>query len=107
MAGASNQQVIEHLRQLKSSLSQRYRLQQFLLFGSRARNEELLTSDADLLVVSEDFSGTKFRHRPEKILEFWSDVVDLEVLCYTPDEFEEMKNRIGIVRQAVADAVDI
>jgi predicted nucleotidyltransferase len=107
MAGASNQQVLEDLRQLKSSLSLQYRLQRFFLFGSRARNEELLTSDVDLVVVSEDFRGTKFRHRPEKVLEFWPDAVDLEVLCYTPDEFERMKQRIGVVQQAAKDAVEI
>lgn len=107
MVGATNQQVLEDLRLLKAELAKRYRIERFFMFGSRARNEELLTSDVDLIVVSEDFADTKFRHRPEKVLEFWPDVVDLEVLCYTPSEFERMSQRIGIVQHAVRDALDI
>jgi len=107
MAGATNQQVLEHLRKLKTEFARRYRLQRFFMFGSRARNEELLTSDVDLVVVSEDFRNTKFRHRPEMVLEFWPDIVDLEVLCYTPDEFERMSRRLGIVAHAAAEAVEI
>ena len=107
MAGATNQQVIEDLRRLKSELARLYRLERFILFGSRARDEELLTSDADLIVVSDDFRDIKFRHRPGRVLEHWPDRVDLEVLCYTPEEFARMKQRIGIVRQAVAEGIDI
>ena len=107
MAGATNQQVIADLRRLKSELARLYRLERFILFGSRARNEELLTSDADLIVVSDDFRDIKFRLRPAQVLELWPDKVDLEVLCYTPEEFARMEQRIGIVRQAVAEGIDI
>ena len=106
-AGATNQQVIEDLRRLKADLAKRYRLQRFFLFGSRARNEELLTSDVDLIVVSQDFADLKFRERPPVVLELWPDVVDLNALCYTPEEFERMKQLIGVVQDAAKDALDI
>ncbi len=107
MAGATNQHVIGELRRLKSDLAQRYGVERFILFGSRARNEELLTSDVDLIVVSDSFRGTKFRHRPERVLELWSDVVDLQVLCYTPEEYAAMTKRIGVVQRAAAEGVEL
>ena len=107
MAGATNQQVIDELRRLKSELARRYGVERFILFGSRARNEELITSDVDPIVVSGGFRGTKFRHRPERVLEFWSEIVDLEVLCYTPEEYAAMTNRIGVVQRAAAEGVEL
>ena len=41
------------------------------------------------------------------LLEWWEGPVDLEVLCYTPQEFERKKKQIGIVKQAVKDGIDL
>ena len=107
MGRATNQQVLKDLRQLKSELQKRMDLKHFILFGSRARGDELLTSDVDLIVVSDHFAGRNFRYRPEEVLEHWPDAVDLEVFCYTPEEFERMKNRLGIVNRAASEGVEI
>jgi len=107
MGRATNEQVIEHLRQLKRDLSGRMDIRHLILFGSRARGEELLTSDVDLIVVSDGFRAKSFRHRPAEVLELWPDVVDLEVLCYTEEEFELMKERLGIVQRAVKEGIEI
>ena len=82
-------------------------LRHFIMFGSRARGDELLTSDVDLIVVSEGFSGQKFQRRPLAVLELWSDIVDLEALCYTPEEFARLKERMGIVRRAVEEGIEV
>jgi hypothetical protein len=82
-------------------------VEHFIMFGSRARGDELLTSDVDLIVVSDHFKERKFNRRMPEILEFWPDRVDLEVLCYTPEEFEKMTNRIGIVQRAVAEGIEL
>ena len=107
MVGATNQQVLDDLRKLKAELARRYDLSHFILFGSRARGQELLTSDVDLIVVSDDFRSIKFRRRPELVLQYWSDTVDLEVICYTSEEFEALKGRIGIVRHAAAEGMEV
>jgi predicted nucleotidyltransferase len=82
-------------------------VEHFIMFGSRARGDELLTSDVDLIVVSEGFQGKQFRQRPVEVLEHWPDVVDLEVLCYTPEEFAMMKERLGTVRRAIAEGIEV
>jgi predicted nucleotidyltransferase len=47
-------QVIQYLSANKQSISQKYHLKKLGIFGSYARNEQLPTSDLDLLVEFED-----------------------------------------------------
>lgn len=37
----------------------------------------------------------------------WDGPVDLEPLCYTPEEFEKKKKQIGIVSEAVKEGIEI
>ena len=83
-----------------------------ILFGSRARGDALRTSDIDLIIVSRAFNGTPFPERPKKILRIlWQAKalphVDVDVLCYTPEEFERKKRELGIVREAVSYGVEL
>jgi len=107
MGGVKNLEVMRGLRKLKKEVAKEYRIDKMLLFGSRAKGEELLTSDVDILVVSRDFSELPFRKRPDVFLDRWKLPVDLEVLCYAPDEFKRKLKEIGIVRDAVKTAVSI
>ena len=77
------------------------------LFGSRARGDELLTSDVDVIVVSKDFKGLMFRKRPDKFLKEWTLPIDFEVLCYTPEELKRKQKEIGLVQEAMKDAIEI
>jgi predicted nucleotidyltransferase len=107
MGGATTDEVIADLCILKTRLLQDMNLSHFILFGSRARGDWLQTSDADLVVVSERFHGVKFNHRPEIVLEHWSERVDLEVLCYTDDEFERLRQRRCIVQAAAEEGIEV
>ena len=77
-----------------------------ILFGSRARENALKTSDYDFIVVSESFKNVPFFERPLMLYELW-DGGAIDLLCYTPDEFEKKKRRIGIVSEAVREGVEI
>jgi predicted nucleotidyltransferase len=107
MVGVSNKKVISELKKLKKKLSKEINIEKMLLFGSRARNEELETSDVDIIVVSKDFSKTSFRKRPDRFLDEWFLPVDLEVLCYSPEEILRKQKEIGLVQEALKDAVEI
>lgn len=78
-----------------------------ILFGSRARGDYLEDSDYDVLIVSRDFKG-KIVERLSGLYDYWDYFpLDIEVLCYTPEEFEKMKGRIGIVQEALKEGVEI
>lgn len=73
------------LKQLKSDPSVR----KVLLFGSLARGDARDHSDIDLIVVKD----TQMRFL-DRLDEFYDDAREaMDILVYTPQEFEEMKNR--------------
>jgi len=69
-----------------------------LLFGSLARGDARDHSDIDLIVVKE----TKERFL-DRLDEFYDDAREaMDILVYTPQEFEEMKKR-PFVRRALQE----
>ncbi len=88
-------------------LARRIRVERMILFGSRVRGDWLLTSDADVMIVSPDFAGRRFVDRSAEILRHWLGRVDLEVFCYTPTEVAERRRDIGIIAQALKEGRQI
>lgn len=88
------------LEEFLDAVHARWPLERAILFGSRARGDELVASDYDLILVSEAFSGMGFGERIERIFELWHLPEPLQPLCYTPEEFERKKSEIGVVRVA-------
>lgn len=87
---------------------EKYRITQALLFGSRARGDHLTDSDYDVLLVSPDFDGIFFSQRSALMYDFWTHwPLEIEPLCYTPEEFEMKKQQIGIVSEAVKEGIGL
>ncbi len=79
-----------------------------ILYGSRARGDHLKTSDVDLMVISPHFHGTRFVDRLPPLHRAWDpDLPPLEVLAYTPEEFERARQGLGIERVADRTGVRI
>ncbi|HSD57502.1 MAG TPA: nucleotidyltransferase domain-containing protein [Methanotrichaceae archaeon] len=97
----------EHLRKFKRLVEKRFRLEKMILFGSRARDDWLYTSDVDLILVSENFQSMNFLQRMREISLLWDCDLLLEPLCYTPEEFERKKGELGIVRNALKYGIEI
>ncbi len=77
-----------------------------ILFGSRARKNALKTSDYDFIVVSKSFKNVPFFERPVLLYTLW-DGGGIDLLCYTPEEFEKKKKQISVVREAVREGIEI
>ncbi len=103
MGKVTTKKIISELKSFKK----KWKVSQMILFGSRARGEERLDSDVDVILVSGKFSGIPFRQRPDKFLDAWKLPVDFEVLCYTPEEIERKKAELGLVRQAFKEGLNI
>lgn len=78
-----------------------------LAFGSRVRGDALSTSDLDLILVSPSFASMPFLRRPVNVLELLDYPGGLELLCYTPEEFEQKREEMGIVRVAIAEGITL
>ena len=103
MGRQTTAQVVRGLKALKRRLARQIRVDRMILFGSRARGDWLLDSDADLMIVSPDFGGLRFVDRSAEVLRHWRGRVDLEVFCYTPAEIAERRHEIGIIAQALKE----
>ncbi len=103
MGEETTTQVVRRLRALKRRLAGHIRVERMILFGSRVRRDWLLTSDADVMIVSPDFGGRRFVDRSAEVLRHWGGCVDLEVFCYTPEEMAGRRHEIGIIAQALKE----
>ncbi|QDU52156.1 nucleotidyltransferase domain-containing protein [Gimesia panareensis] len=83
---------------------QRFKPQAIYLFGSRARGDNLLHSDYDFIVVSKEFEKLKWLYRIYALVKFWKADENIDVLPYTPTEFEDKKINSSTVRSAMKDA---
>lgn len=78
-----------------------------IAFGSRVRGNALKHSDLDLIVVARAFENVPFIDRGVQVLTAIGAPFAMDVLCYTPEEFERKRNEIGIVRTAIAEGIDL
>ena len=90
-----------------SRIRKAYSPERIILFGSRARGDNFRSSDFDFIIVSEKFRGTPFLERPCAIYDFWDEPVDVEAICYTPEEFTRKLKQYGIVRTAASEGIDL
>jgi len=95
------------LSRFLQALSARFPLERALIFGSRARGDELLDSDYDLLLVSPAFEDLAWPDRLRAALDLWDLDVDLQPLCYTPSEFTRKSAEISVVAEAVREGVAV
>jgi predicted nucleotidyltransferase len=83
----------------------RFPLEQAILVGSRARGDELMESDYDLILISSAFEGLPWRDRIAAVLDLWDLEVDLQPLCYTPGEYARKLAELSTVSEAARDGL--
>lgn len=79
-----------------------------ILFGSRAKKTAKKTSDYDFLLVSPKFKNIEWEERSVKAYKLKRNIpAAMDIICLTPQEFEEKKKEIGIVQEAVKEGIEI
>lgn len=94
-------------REFKDKIKKKFDIQKLILFGSRARGDNLKYSDYDFIAVSDNFKDKRFILRASDFYDYWDSTIDLEIICYTPEEFERKKKQIGIVKTAIEEGIEI
>jgi len=98
----ADSKITDFLRKVRK----KYNINQAIFFGSRTRGEHLKGSDYDIILVSDDFRNIFFTKRSALMYDFWQHwPIEIEPLCYTPEEFETKKNQIGIVSEAIKEGI--
>jgi len=82
-----------------------YNPQHVILFGSRAAGTAREDSDIDLLLVAERFREIRSVNRMGHVLITLRPKPTLDVLCYTPDEFAQLREGFGLVADICREGV--
>ncbi len=96
------------IRDFVRRVKKEYKVEKAILFGSRARGDNFNDSDYDIIIVSPDFMNILFTQRIARMYDFWKHYpIEIEPICYTPEEFEKKKKQIGTVKTAVEEGIEI
>ena len=95
--------LISELREFKNL----NKIDQMYLFGSRAYGKPNRWSDVDILLVSRRFRGKGVLERSPPLRLKLDIPYPVDMLCYTPEEFNKLKRQITIVREAVREGIKI
>lgn len=88
--------IVEELKKLKPL--------KIILFGSFARGDLRGGSDIDLLIVAEDLPE-RFLDRLTLVCESLELPGDVDVLLYTPEEIERMKEGSPFIKRALREGI--
>jgi len=94
-----NQALERSLDHILDQLTRMAQVEKVILFGSYAQGRRDLFTDLDLLVVMASDQG--FMQRTAALYGRLQAEVDMDLLVYTPQEFERMRHS-GFVRHALA-----
>jgi predicted nucleotidyltransferase len=88
---ARKKELVHELSRIINALKKDKEIKLIMLFGSLARGDISTTSDIDMIIVK----GTKkkFLDRLDEIYSTLIPNVALDILVYTPEEFEAMKSK--------------
>lgn len=78
-----------------------------IFFGSRAKGNFHKDSDFDLIVVSKKFENLRQGNRVLLSYRLWKNNFALELLCYTPKEFNDRKDGLNIVSEALKTGIEL
>jgi len=76
-----------------------------LLFGSYAKGKNDDESDIDIIVVYQ--TKKKFMDRLEELYMSWAMPEAVDILAYTPDEFDQMQKENFFIQDAVKEGIVI
>jgi predicted nucleotidyltransferase len=99
--------IVNQLKVFKRDLGQMVHVNRMIFFGSRVSGSPHEDSDIDLVIVSNDFTDRRPRHRALGFRNYWNLDYAVDFLCYTPKEFEELSEQVTIVREAVQTGIEI
>jgi uncharacterized protein len=104
--GMDREELINELKKFKKSIEKEYKIENIILFGSRATENYKESSDVDLIIIGKFKGNNSFKRAPPLYLK-WSLSIPVDFLCYTPKEFNKLKKKRTIVKEAVEKGIEI
>jgi len=94
-------------RDVMPSITRIFSPAKVLVFGSRVRGTATEASDIDVIIIAESFRDIPFVNRMATVMKSVHFSKHVDYLCYTPEEYEQLKDRSSILKDAVSYAVEV
>ena len=104
-ATARRERLEAELQRFLPLLQEQYQAERILLFGSLADGRVHEWSDIDLVIVKD--TPQRFLDRTKDVIELLRPRVGVDILVYTPDEYDQMYQERLFFRQEIADKAQI
>ncbi len=88
-------------REAIPKIKEAYSPEKVLIFGSRIKGNADEDSDIDVIIVSDLFRDIPFIDRMPLLLKLVRFPIHIDFICYTPDEFERIKDKSSVVMDAL------
>jgi uncharacterized protein len=88
-------------------LVEKFKSDKVILFGSRVRKTAKKESDIDVIVISSCFADVPFLKRMPFVLKKVPFIKHVDYICYTPEEYERMKNESSVIMDAMENSMEI
>ena len=82
-------------------ISKKYKLKKARIFGSSVKGNMGENSDIDLIIISDKFEGLSSLKRPVELYLEWDLDYPVDFVCFTTKEFEKLKRRVSLVKEAL------
>jgi len=98
--------LIKILKKFKEKIMKDKKIDRIILFGSQAEGKTTKYSDIDLILVGNEFKGKKSA-RSVGLKHYFPLSRPIDIICYTPEEFNKKRKQITIVKEALKKGVEI
>ena len=93
--------ILNFKKNILPRIIKEYNPKEVIIFGSRIKGTSTLNSDLDVIIVSKSFQDTPFIERMPLLLKKFDFPRHLDYICYTPEEFERMKDTSSLIIDAL------
>ena len=95
------------IKKFNEDVSKEFPINKIILFGSRAEGEHKRDSDFDIIIVSDKFQKTSRLKRAIKLYDYWDYDFPVDFICLTYSEFNRLKQKATIIREALKKGIEI
>jgi len=88
-------------------LVREFKPEKVILFGSRIRGTAKKGSDIDVIVISSFFADIPFLKRMPLVLKKVPFTKHVDYICYTPEEYERIKDESSVIMDAIENSMEI
>lgn len=103
--------IREEIMKIVKKLKEKNKLDKVILFGSFARGDFGKYSDVDIIAISKKFKGIeKLKRSPQLYYDIHNNLkldFDVDIACYTPDEFKNLRNKSILIKEASEQGIEI